>query len=171
MSKFNWQQSSLGRKDFRISWDEYFLKMAVLVAERSTCRRHSVGAVIVRNKRVLTTGYNGSPKGVKDCFELGCLRDELNIFSGENQELCRATHAEQNAIIQAGLHGVSVEGATLYTTHSPCMVCTKMIVNAGIKKVVCFSSYPDENSLELLKAAGIEFVKLEKPSHEIKSWG
>jgi len=119
----------------RLSWDEYFLKLAFLVAERSTCRRHHVGAVIVRDKRILTTGYNGAPSGIKDCLELGCLREQLGIPSGQRHELCRAVHAEQNAIIQAAIHGVDITGSTMYCTHSPCIICAKMIVNAKIKKV------------------------------------
>ena len=107
--------------------DEYFLKIASVVAERSTCRRHHVGAVAVRNKRILATGYNGAPSGLKDCLELGCLRDELNIPSGTRQEICRGIHAEQNVIIQAGLHGVSLEGSTIYATHTPCVLCAKML--------------------------------------------
>ncbi|MBI3990744.1 MAG: dCMP deaminase family protein, partial [Candidatus Omnitrophica bacterium] len=112
----------------RPSWDEYFMKMALLVAERSTCLRHHVGAVIVKDKRMLTTGYNGAPAGTKDCLELGCLRDELKIPSGTRHEICRAIHAEQNALIQAALYGVSVAGATIYCTHSPCILCAKMLV-------------------------------------------
>jgi len=113
--------------------DEYFLKVAAVVAERSTCRRHHIGAVAVKDKHILATGYNGAPSGFKDCLELGCLRDELGIPSGTRQEICRAVHAEQNVIIQAALHGVSLEGATVYATHTPCILCAKMLVNAGIK--------------------------------------
>ncbi len=153
----------------RLRWDEYFLKIAMLVAERSTCRRHHVGAVIARNKRILTTGYNGAPAKTKDCLELGCLRDELGIESGTRHEICRATHAEQNAIIQGGLHGISIEGATIYCTHSPCILCAKMLVNAGIKKFVTYSDYPDKAALELFKEAGIEFEKVKKPSTKINS--
>lgn len=153
----------------RISWDEYFLKIAMLVAERSTCRRHHVGSVIVRNKRILTTGYNGAPKDVKDCIALGCLRDENDIESGTRHEMCRATHAEQNAIIQGGLHGVTIENSTMYCTHSPCILCAKMLVNAGIKKFVTYSDYPDKDALELFKEANIEFTRLEKPDDKIRS--
>ncbi len=151
----------------RISWDEYFMKIAMLVSERSTCRRHHVGAVIVREKRLLTTGYNGAPKGTKDCLEAGCLRDEMDIPSGTRHEVCRATHAEQNAIIQAGLHGISVQGGTIYCTHSPCILCAKMLVNAGIDRFVTYSDYPDKTALELLKEADIEFVKVKKPGNII----
>ena len=129
----------------RPSWDDYFLKMAMLVAERSTCLRHRVGAVLVRDRRVLATGYNGAARGLKDCLELGCLRDELGIESGTRHEICRAIHAEQNAIIQAGLHGVSTADSVLYCTHSPCLICAKMIVNAGIKRYVTFTEYSERN--------------------------
>ncbi len=116
----------LTRPDF----DEYVLKIASVVAERSTCRRHHVGAVAVGNKHILTTGYNGAPSGLKDCLELGCLRDEMGIPSGERHEICRGVHAEQNVIIQAALHGISLEGSTIYCTHTPCVLCAKMLVNA-----------------------------------------
>jgi dCMP deaminase len=151
----------------RPSWDEYFLKIAALVSERSTCLRHHVGAIIVKNKRIITTGYNGAPSGMKDCLELGCLRDQNNIPSGKMHEICRATHAEQNAIIQAGLMGVNIKDSTMYCTHSPCILCAKMIVNAGIKRYVTYGDYPDEEAKKLLKEAGIEFVKMEKPDMEI----
>ncbi len=153
----------------RPAWDMYFLKIAMLVAERSTCRRHHVGAVIVKNKRILTTGYNGAPSGMKDCLELGCLRDEKNIPSGERHEICRAIHAEQNAIIQAGLHGVNIEGATIYCTHPPCILCAKMLANAKIKRYVTYGDYPDEEAKKLLESAGIEFVKLAKPEERIST--
>jgi len=141
----------------RPSWDLYFLKMAYLVAERSTCLRHHVGAIIVKDRHVLTTGYNGAAKNLDDCLMLGCLRDQLNIQSGQRHEICRAIHAEQNAIIQAGLHGISIKDGILYCTHSPCIICAKMIVNAGIKRVVIGGEYPDEYNLviDLFKQAGI----------------
>ncbi len=151
----------------RISWDEYFLKLAFLVAERSTCRRHHVGAVIVRDKHILTTGYNGAPSGCKDCLELGCLRDELKIPSGQRHEICRAVHAEQNAIVQAALHGVSIEGSTMYCTHSPCIICAKMIVNAKIKRFVTYKNYADESFKPLFEEAKVEFVNLDLPKLEI----
>ena len=151
----------------RPSWDEYFLKIAMLVAERSTCKRHHVGAVIVKDKRILTTGYNGAASGLKDCLELGCLREEKNIPSGERHEICRAIHAEQNAIIQAGLHGVSTEGATIYCTHPPCILCAKMLANARIKRFVTYGEYPDEEAKKLLKDVEIELVKVEKPETRI----
>ena len=151
----------------RASWDEYFMKIAMIVAERSTCRRHHVGAVIVKNKRILTTGYNGAAKGVKDCLELGCLRDEQDIPSGKNHEICRAIHAEQNAIIQAGLHGVNIENSTIYCTHPPCILCAKMLSNAGINRFVSYGAYPDDSALALLKETGIRFDKIKKPTDEI----
>jgi len=123
----------------------------MIVAERSTCRRHHVGAVIVKNKRILTTGYNGAPAGMKDCLELGCLRDEQDIPSGKNHEICRAIHAEQNAIIQAGLHGVNIKDSDVYCTHPPCILCAKMLINAGIKRFVTYGNYPDKEAIEYLK--------------------
>lgn len=147
--------------------DEYFLKIASVVAERSTCRRHHVGAVAVRDKHILATGYNGAPSGLKDCLELGCLRDELNIPSGERHEICRGIHAEQNAIIQAGLHGVSLEGSTIYATHTPCVLCAKMLVNTRIKRFVSFSKYNDTAFLDLFRDAGIEVDIQKKPSSRI----
>ena len=129
----------------RPDFDEYCLKIASVVAERSTCRRHHMGAIAVRDKHILTTGYNGAPAGAKDCLELGCLRDELGIPSGTRQEICRAIHAEQNVIIQAGLHGVSLEGSTVYCTHTPCVLCAKMLVNAKIARFVSFGKYNDDD--------------------------
>jgi len=145
--------------------DEYFLKIASVVAERSTCRRHHVGAVAVRDKHILATGYNGAPSGFKDCLELGCLRDELGIPSGERQEICRGIHAEQNVIIQATLHGVSLEGSTIYATHTPCVLCAKMLVNAKIKRFVSFGKYSDDSFIDLFREAGIEVdIKKRPPS-------
>ena len=145
--------------------DEYFLKIASVVAERSTCRRHHIGAVAVRDKHILSTGYNGAPSGLKDCLELGCLRDELNIPSGTRQEICRGIHAEQNVIIQATLHGVSLEGSTIYATHTPCVLCTKMLVNARIKRFVSFGKYDDNAFTDLFKEAGIDIdIKKRPPS-------
>lgn len=144
----------------RPSWDEYFMKLAWLAAERATCKRHHVGAVIVKNKRILTTGYNGAAAGTKDCLSLGCLRDELKIPSGQRHEICRAIHAEQNAIIQGGYNGVNIKDSVLYCTHSPCVLCAKMIVNAGIKKVVMDIEYPDASFKELFFSVGIEFQSL-----------
>jgi len=138
--------------------DSYFMEIAKVVSTRSTCLRQKVGAVIVKNKRILATGYNGAPSGLPHCEEVGCLREKLNVPSGERHELCRAVHAEQNAIIQAAVHGVSIAGGTLYTTHQPCIMCAKMIINAGIKRVVYGKKYADERGLEFLREAGIEVV-------------
>jgi dCMP deaminase len=145
----------------RPSWDEYFMKLAWLVAERSTCRRHHVGAVIVRDKRILTTGYNGAAKGTKDCLSLGCLRSILNIPSGQKHEICRAVHAEQNAIIQGGYNGINIKDSILYCTHSPCVLCAKMIVNVEIKKVITNIKYPDSTFKKLFSEVGIEFSTLQ----------
>lgn len=142
----------------RPSWDEYFMGIVDLVKERSTCLRRQVGALIVKDKRILSTGYNGAPTGCSHCEEVGCLREKLQIPSGQRHELCRALHAEQNAIVQAAMHGVSVAGSTLYVTHQPCVMCAKMAINAGIKRIVFKGAYPDELSLELLKEAGIEMT-------------
>jgi len=147
--------------------DEYFLKIASVVAERSTCRRHHIGAVAVRDKHILATGYNGAPSGFKDCLELGCLRDELNIPSGERQEICRGIHAEQNVIIQATLHGVSLEGSTIYATHTPCILCAKMLVNAKIRRFVSFGKYSDNSFIDLFREAGIEVDIKKRPSSRI----
>ncbi len=153
--------------DKRISPDEYFLKIALVVAERSTCRRHHMGAIAVRDKHILATGYNGAASGLKDCLELGCLRDQQKIDSGTHQEICRAIHAEQNIIIQSSLHGVSIEGAIVYCTHTPCIICAKMLVNAKIKRYVTFAEYSDDAFIELFKEAGIKVDVLKKPSSKI----
>ncbi len=147
--------------------DEYFLKIASVVSEQSTCLRHHMGAVAVKNKHILTTGYNGAPSGAKDCLELGCLRDEMGIESGTRQETCRAIHAEQNVIIQAGLHGVSLEGSTVYCTHTPCVLCAKMLVNAKIARFVSFAKYNDDRFMELFRDAGIEVDIKDRPPSEI----
>ncbi len=146
----------------RPSWDEYFVEIARQVATRSTCLRRHVGAVVVREKRILSTGYNGAPKGLAHCDETGCLRERMGIPSGQRQEVCRGLHAEQNAIIQAALHGVSVEGGTIYVTHQPCITCAKMIINSGIVKVVCADSYPDEMARQFLADAGVD-LELREP--------
>lgn len=143
----------------RPSWDEYFLDIVNLVARRSTCLRRSVGSVLVKEKRILATGYNGAPSGLKHCVDIGCLRAKMNISSGERHELCRGLHAEQNAIIQSALHGISVRDATLYCTNQPCIICSKMIINAGITRIVYKDGYRDPMAEEILKEAGIEIVK------------
>ncbi|MFO7152781.1 MAG: cytidine/deoxycytidylate deaminase family protein [Bacillota bacterium] len=147
------------KKQERPPWDDYFMEIARVVAKRSTCLRRSVGAVVVLEKRILTTGYNGAPTGLAHCLEIGCLREKMGVPSGERHELCRGLHAEQNAIIQAAVWGISIKGATLYVTCQPCALCAKMLINAGIKKIVYEGEYPDELSMELLKEAGIEVVK------------
>ena len=151
------------KKATRPDVDEYFLKVASVVAERSTCRRHHVGAVAVKDKHILATGYNGAPSGLKDCLELGCLRDELGIPSGTRQEVCRGIHAEQNVIVQASLHGVSLEGSTIYATHTPCNQCAKMLVNAKIGRFVSFGKYNDDSFKDLFLEAGIKFDIKERP--------
>ena len=150
------------RKDY-ISWDEYFMQMAQLTAQRSTCLRRKVGAVIVKDKHIIATGYNGAPRGLKHCVELGgCLREKLKIPSGQRHELCRALHAEQNAIIQAATLGQSIEDGTIYITHQPCAICAKMIINAGLKRIVVKEGYPDDLSVEILDEAGLKIVMLDK---------
>jgi dCMP deaminase len=149
----------------RPEWDEYFMEVAQVVSKRSTCLRRNIGAIIVKDKRILATGYNGAPSGLPHCSEVGCLRSELGVPSGERHEICRALHAEQNAIIQAAKYGISVDGATVYTTTEPCSLCAKMLINAGIKRVVYIDSYPDEWSRRFLAQAGIESVKYQKHSH------
>ena len=144
----------------RPSMDEYFMEIASVVAKRSTCLRNKVGALFVKNKRILTTGYNGAPAGLDHCDQVGCARE--GVASGTRHELCRAVHAEQNAIIQAALHGISIEGATLYCTHQPCILCAKMMINARIKKVAYLESYPDETALSFLEQAGIEVFRLKE---------
>jgi dCMP deaminase len=140
----------------RPSWEEYFMDIASLVARRSICLRRQVGAVVVKEKNILATGYNGTPSGITHCSEVGCLRQKLGVPSGERHELCRGLHAEQNAIIQAAKHGVNIAEATLYTTHSPCIICSKMIINAGIRRIVYLEGYPDALATEMLDESGIE---------------
>jgi len=140
----------------RPSWDEYFMMIAEDVARRSTCLRRHVGAILVVERRLLATGYNGAPSGVPHCCEVGCLRDEMDVPSGERHELCRGLHAEQNAIIQAAKHGVRIDGATLYTTHHPCSICAKMAINAGVVRIVCREDYPDDLGKKMLALGGVE---------------
>jgi len=147
-------------------WESYFMEITQLVAKRSTCTRRSVGAIIVKDKRILSTGYNGAPSGVRHCLDIGCMREQLNIASGERHELCRGIHAEQNAIIQAALHGVSIRGATLFCTNLPCSICAKMIINAGIQSIVYLSGYADQMSLDLLEESGVSVVQSEFGSEE-----
>ncbi len=152
----------------RPSWDEYLMDITHFVATRSTCLRRHVGALLVRDKRILATGYNGAPTGIEHCLEVGCLREQLGVPSGERHELCRALHAEQNAIIQAALHGVSIRGATLYCTNLPCVICSKMLINAGITKIVYQEGYPDELAREMLTKAEVQIQHLAgRPSPEV----
>ncbi|MBI4707447.1 MAG: cytidine/deoxycytidylate deaminase family protein [Candidatus Omnitrophica bacterium] len=144
----------------RPTWDEYFMEVAHLVAKRVTCLRRSVGAVLVKDKKILATGYNGAPSGLKHCFDTGCIREKLKIPSGERHELCRGLHAEQNVILQAALYGISTKGSTLYITNQPCVICAKMLINAGIKEVVISDGYPDKMAMEFLKQAKIKIRKI-----------
>lgn len=139
----------------RPSWDVYFMDIASRVAQRSTCMRRHVGAVVVLDKRILATGYNGAPSGLQHCEEIGCIRTARNVPSGERHELCRGLHAEMNAMLQAAKHGISIDGATLYTTSTPCSLCAKMVINAGIRRVVAAGEYPDELGRLMLAEAGI----------------
>lgn len=139
----------------RPSWDKYYMEMAEVAKKRSTCMRRQVGAVIVKSQRILASGYNGAPSGITHCEETGCLRQQLNVPSGERHELCRGLHAEQNAIIQAALHGVGIKGSTIYVTHKPCIICTKMMINAGIRKLIYKGDYPDDLSERMLEESGI----------------
>lgn len=132
------------------------MEIAALVAKRSTCIRRAVGAILVKDKRILATGYNGAPSGIRHCIDAGCLREKLHVASGHRHELCRGIHAEQNAIIQAAYHGVSIKGATLFCTNLPCVICTKMIINAGIEKIYYQSGYADDLSTSMIQEAGID---------------
>lgn len=148
----------------RPSWDEYFLEIANLVSSRSTCLRRQVGAVFVRDKRVLTTGYNGAPSGLKHCEEVGCIREREGVPSGERHELCRGIHAEQNAMLQAAQFGISLRDSILYCTTQPCVLCAKMLINTGVRRIVVCGGYPDELSQQMLEEAGVEIIvkELEK---------
>lgn len=147
--------------DTRPSWDEYFMDITRRVATRSTCLRRAVGAILVHDKRIIASGYNGGPSGLAHCLDIGCLREKLGIPSGQQHELCRGIHAEQNAIIQAARYGVSIEGATLYCTTQPCTQCTKMLINAGITEIVYAEGYPDDLARELLDESGIVVRRFE----------
>jgi len=152
----------MNRIDRRPSWDDYFMDITERVAARSTCLRRAVGAIVVKDKRILTTGYNGAPSNIRHCSEAGCLRERLNVASGERHELCRGIHAEQNAIVQAALHGVSIKDSTLYCTNLPCSICAKMIINAGIKKIIYLSGYADALSEEMLTEARVEIIQFKQ---------
>ncbi len=149
-------------KNHRPDWGSYFMEIAHIISMRSTCLRRNVGAVIVKDKRILATGYNGAPSGLKHCLEVSCLREKLKVAPGERHELCRGLHAEQNAIIQAAYHGVSIDGAHLYCTHLPCSICMKMLINAGIREVYYEDGYPDELSLSLIEESGIALKRISR---------
>lgn len=148
--------------DNRPSWDEYFMQITRQVATRSTCLRRQVGALIVHNKRIIATGYNGGPAGLAHCLDIGCRREQLGVPSGKQHELCRGIHAEQNAIVQAARYGLPIDGSVLYCTTQPCAQCTKMIINSGITEIVYEQGYPDELSLELLEESGLIVRRFEQ---------
>jgi dCMP deaminase len=145
----------------RPSWNQYFTSITRMVATRSTCLRRHVGAILVKEKRILATGYNGAPAGLKHCIDVGCLREEASIPSGTRHELCRALHAEQNAIVQAAYHGISIAGSTLYCTNKPCVICSKMLINAGIEGIFFDKDYDDDLADAMLDEAGIEIMRFE----------
>lgn len=147
--------------DSRINVDKYFMEIAETVAKRSTCLRHNVGAVMVKEKQILSTGYNGAPSGMAHCLDIGCIRDKLKIESGKNHEICRAVHAEQNAVIQAALHGVNTEEATLYCTHAPCSLCAKILINAKVRRVVYKGEYPDDYAKKYFDEAGVKVERVD----------
>ncbi len=144
----------------RPAWEDYFMKITFLVAERSTCLRRKVGAVLVKDKRILATGYNGAPSNLKHCLDIGCLREKEGIPSGQRHELCRGLHAEQNVIIQAARHGISIAGSTLFCTNLPCIICTKMLINAGTKTIFFREGYADPLSRDMLDEAGIGLIQI-----------
>lgn len=147
----------------RMPWPQYFMEITRLVAERSTCSRRKVGAIAVKNKRILATGYNGAPRNMRDCLEIGCLREKLSVPSGQRHELCRGLHAEQNVIIQAAVHGVSLEGADIYCTHQPCLICAKMLINCGVTSVCYEVPYPDSMSESMFMEAGVRLHQFTPP--------
>ena len=158
----------LNMPDTHPSWDQYFMSMAFLAASRSNCTRSKVGAVIVKDENVLATGYNGPPSGTVHCDVVGCIRDELNVPSGERHELCRGLHAEQNAIIQAAVHGVSIRDSVIYITTHPCVVCSKMLMNSQIREVIFAQGYPDELSELMLMESTIKKRRFELPQEEVR---
>ena len=147
-------------QDNRASWPRYFMDIAFLVAQRSTCLRRKVGAIAVLDRRILATGYNGAPSGVPHCLEVGCLRQQLGIPSGQRHEICRGIHAEQNVIIQAAVHGISLRGAEIFCTTQPCLICAKMLINCGVKKIWIAEGYPDPLSEKMLEEAGVQVIVL-----------
>jgi len=148
----------------RVPWPQYFMDITRLVAERSTCSRRKVGAIAVKNKRILATGYNGAPRNMRECLSIGCLREELGVPSGQRHELCRGLHAEQNVIVQAAVHGVSIEGSDIYCTHQPCLICAKLLINCGVAAVYFDSPYPDPMSEDMFTEAGIILSQIVLPS-------
>jgi dCMP deaminase len=154
------------RVDPRPSWDEYFLTIAREVATRSTCLRRRVGAVLVKERRILSTGYNGAPRDMRHCDEIGCLREEQGVRSGERHEICRGLHAEMNAILQAAVHGIRIEGADLYSTTQPCVLCAKMLINVGVKRICMAEGYPDELARSMLEEAGVTLIQMETTGDE-----
>ncbi|MDI6843765.1 MAG: cytidine/deoxycytidylate deaminase family protein [Anaerosomatales bacterium] len=148
----------------RPSWDEYFMSIARHVAERSTCLRRRTGAVMVKGKQILSTGYNGVPSGLAHCEDVGCVRERLSVPSGANHELCRGIHAEQNAVVQAARHGIAIDGSTIYSTHQPCVLCAKILINAGVAEIVYAEPYPDALAAEMLAESGVVVRALEEPS-------
>ena len=149
----------LEQENHRPSYDEYFMEMAHVVAKRSTCIRRRVGAILVKDKHILSTGYNGAPKGLNHCEDVGCIRQQLSVKSGERHELCRGLHAEQNAIIQAAVFGISISGSTLYCTNTPCVVCVKMLINAGVKEIIYSGNYPDDLAKKMLGESSIKIKR------------
>jgi len=152
----------VGRLHSRPSWEEYFMDITQLVAKRSTCLRRQVGALLVKDKKILATGYNGAPARLEHCLEIGCLREQQSVPSGERHELCRGLHGEQNAIIQAAYHGVAIRGATLYCTNHPCVICSKMLINAGIERIVYEEGYADDLAGQMLKESGIKVERFKR---------
>ncbi len=151
----------------RPSWQKYFMEMAYLASQRSTCLRRKVGAVLVRDNQILSTGYNGSPKNISHCSETGCLREKLNVPAGEKHELCRGVHAEQNAIIQCAINGTSTRNAVLYCTNQPCSICAKLIINAEIKIVYISETYPDKLAENMFEEAGVEMINYNRETGAI----
>ncbi len=152
--------------DDRPSWETYLIEITALGAKRTTCLRRAVGAIIVKDKRILSTGYNGAPSHIRHCREVGCLREQMKVPSGQRHELCRGIHAEQNAIIQAAYYGVSIKGATLYCTTQPCSICAKMIINAGLKEIIYASGYADPMAIEMLEEAGVALIRFTGDNRE-----
>lgn len=153
----------------RLPWPQYFMDITYMVAERSTCIRRKVGAIAVKDKRILATGYNGAPANTSHCLDIGCLREELGIPSGQRHEMCRGLHAEQNVIIQAAVHGVSLDGAEIYCTTMPCLICTKMLLNCGIKAVYYVEGYNDELAAGMVKEAGVPFIKIDHVARDVNA--